>query len=87
MVERAGVFLIHWQLCAPQDGQVGEKRELAKILESGALLWFPLLVLRHCGSLHALVLDAPIYICFLFFFSFLLLFSSGIIFCFWSNIY
>ena len=48
-----------------------------------------MMVLRHCESLHVLVLFAPIYIWFffLFFFSFFLLFSSGIIFFLWSNIY
>ena len=48
-----------------------------------------MMVLRHCESLHVLVLFAPIYnwFFFLFFFSFFLLFSSGIIFFLWSNIY
>ena len=48
-----------------------------------------MMVLRHCESLHVLVLFAPIYIWFFFllFFSFFLLFSSGIIFFLWSNIY
>lgn len=41
----------------------GPERELANILESGPLLWFPLLVLQHGGSLQALVLDALTCIC------------------------
>ena len=47
-----------------------------------------MMVLRHCESLHVLVLFAPIYIWFffLFFFSFFF-FPVGLFFFLWSNIY
>ena len=49
-----------------------------------------MMVLRHCESLHVLVLFAPIYIWFFFFFSFFLsffFFLVGLFFFVWSNIY